>query len=97
MTVSGDPGVSSAGENQRPSRGFSSNASRTPYVTKSARSSSGSATPVTLAPPELHKPNCWKVRFCSRYVKYMDGEQLLIPRGDRGAVCQMPTSASACG
>src|SRR5262245_22779277 len=52
-----------------------------------------------LAPPSDHKPNSWKVRFSSRYVKYIVGEQLMLPMSEvtPGATCQTPNNACGCG
>src|SRR5437660_12691305 len=51
------------------------------------------------APPLDHSPNSWNVRFSSRYVKYMVGEQLMLPPIDvtPGATCQTPTNSWGCG
>ena len=97
MTVGGLPAWSSWRENERPRRGGTPSRGRTPSVTRSTLTRSGSAVPVTLAAPSVHRPTSWNVRPSSRYVKYREGAMSRSVMLTPGAVCQTPTSSSECG
>src|SRR6185436_6921446 len=102
MTRFGPFGTKSSSASQRPSNGATRSVSNKPGVAATVPTSSGSASPVTVAVPTLQRPTLWKTLLSSEYLKYIDGDERSPPDasvmpGAPGATCQTATSSSASG
>src|SRR6185436_8448761 len=101
MTRLGPFGTKSSPASQRPSNGGTRSVSKRPGVAETVPTSSGSASPVTVAAPTVQRPTLSKAVLSSEYLKYIDGDERNPPEasvmpGAPGATCQTATSSSAC-
>src|SRR5688500_2484718 len=102
MTRFGPFGTKSSPASQRPSSGGTRRVSRRPAAAATVPTSSGSASPVTVAAPTVQSPTLSNAVLSSEYLKYIDGDERNPPEasvmpGAPGATCQTATRSSASG
>ena len=94
--------MSSAAVSQRPASGGTFSARNVPLVTRTPRTCSGSARPVTVSDVGAQTPIASNTRFSFAYVTYIDNESRNPPDTDAtpgapGATCETETIRSASG